>query len=358
MQESETVLEDSALATCRLILGAVSVLHERGYGELRVSLGLSPSGLHLRIWLLPKSFTSGHDGITPIWMGGCEPDMEYAEVCLGHTTGNVTMPFAWEDAVTVSPSRLADLILDRAPQLCQMCDGQDPEYADWLDHVHRESSRGFLPSAFDDYNACGLGELKTLSFLSNGSIPSAIKLPPPGSGSISNPSVVECINGLRSNLSTEERSLADNIWLHRQYFVRWPTEDVLLLPNCTRKKYHKYSDDLKSKLAARKVKADTRSNGPAIAAYLYAGGKRPIKLNKKHGWSIHHIYDGQFPLFDSDDVPRAVELGELFTRTSGLVAIHPVADAMASEFPYLAWLLRAEAYRRFGLDPCNVLHEM
>ena len=41
----------------------------------------------------------------------------------------------------------------------------------------------------------------------------------------------------------------------------------------------------------------------------------------------------------------------LFTEAAGLVAAHPFADALADEVPYFAWLLRAEAYQRFGFDP-------
>jgi hypothetical protein len=40
-----------------------------------------------------------------------------------------------------------------------------------------------------------------------------------------------------------------------------------------------------------------------------------------------------------------------FTQSAGLVAIHPVADALADEFAVFAWRLRAEAFLRFGYDP-------
>jgi hypothetical protein len=70
-----------------------------------------------------------------------------------------------------------------------------------------------------------------------------------------------------------------------------------------------------------------------------------------NGWPIHHIYDGQFPMPPRTDSIRAVSHGKYFTEAAGLVAIHPLADGMASETPYFAWLLRREAFLRFGFDP-------
>jgi hypothetical protein len=37
-----------------------------------------------------------------------------------------------------------------------------------------------------------------------------------------------------------------------------------------------------------------------------------------------------------------------------LVAIHPLADALADEFPSFSWLLRAHAFNKFGYDPDEV----
>jgi len=43
-----------------------------------------------------------------------------------------------------------------------------------------------------------------------------------------------------------------------------------------------------------------------------------------------------------------------FTQSAGLVAVHPIADALADEFPFFTWLLRAEAFVRFKYDPDGV----
>jgi len=43
--------------------------------------------------------------------------------------------------------------------------------------------------------------------------------------------------------------------------------------------------------------------------------------------------------------------------SAGLVAIHPVAEALKDEYFYFAWLLRHEAFLRFKYDPDAVLSE-
>ena len=54
---------------------------------------------------------------------------------------------------------------------------------------------------------------------------------------------------------------------------------------------------------------------------------------------------------------HAVKDGRRFTQSAGLVAIHPIAEALKDEYLYFAWLLRHEAFLRFGYDPDAVLSE-
>ncbi len=63
---------------------------------------------------------------------------------------------------------------------------------------------------------------------------------------------------------------------------------------------------------------------------------------------------GRYPAVGSTASTRAVIHGNYFTEAAGLVAIHPIADALADELAYFAWLLRHEAFRRFGFDPDGV----
>jgi hypothetical protein len=145
------------------------------------------------------------------------------------------------------------------------------------------------------------------------------------------------------------------IWGNRDQFIRWPKREHLLMPGCQRpgRQYHSFEPELKKLLKARGVAIDGRNNGPAIMAFLYAGGERPLRHNGK-GWSIHHVYDGQFPAPGRKSSVRAVVEGNYFTEAAGLVAMHPLADGLASESSYFAWLLRHEAFLRFRFDPDNV----
>jgi hypothetical protein len=135
-------------------------------------------------------------------------------------------------------------------------------------------------------------------------------------------------------------------------FVKWPQRAELLWSACDRTaKYHDYPDVLKALFRQRCLACDARSNGPAIMAYRVAAGQRP-KRNGNHDWTVHHLYDGKFPYPGSTRPSlHAVMDARHFTQSAGLVAIHPVANALADEFAVFAWRLRAEAFQRFGYDP-------
>jgi len=49
--------------------------------------------------------------------------------------------------------------------------------------------------------------------------------------------------------------------------------------------------------------------------------------------------------------------GKHFTQSAGLVAIHPIAEALKDEYFYFSWLLRYEAFLRFNYDPDGVFSE-
>jgi hypothetical protein len=139
---------------------------------------------------------------------------------------------------------------------------------------------------------------------------------------------------------------------HIDSFVRWPKRAELLWANCDRTpKYHTYPETLKVLFREQRINRDSRSNGPAIMAYLIAGGERPPRTGN-HDWTIHHLYDGKFayPRAVRPQL-RAVRDARHFTQSAGLVAIHPIADALANEFAIFAWRLRAESFKRFDYDP-------
>jgi hypothetical protein len=144
-------------------------------------------------------------------------------------------------------------------------------------------------------------------------------------------------------------------------FVQWPSKALLLWDGCdriapegARQRIHSFPDAIKHAARAVKAPLDTRSNGPAIAAFLVAEGVRPRRFGSQNGWSIHHIYSGKFPYIGKSSTLHSTKSSRHFTQSAGVVAVHPIADGMCDEYPFFAWLLRAEAFRRFGYDPDGV----
>jgi hypothetical protein len=158
---------------------------------------------------------------------------------------------------------------------------------------------------------------------------------------------------LRGRTPKRYLSIIDVVWAHPEDFLRWPQRAFLFSPGTVRDPYHKYSSDQLAQIKAAKVAQDTRSNGPAIMAFAIAGGERPKRAAGNKQWTIHHIYDGKHP-FPSQQCSHAVKSGHLFSEAAGLVAAHPIADALADEFAFFAWLLRREAFIRFAFDPDHV----
>jgi hypothetical protein len=124
-----------------------------------------------------------------------------------------------------------------------------------------------------------------------------------------------------------------------EQFFQWPQLGTLFWPGCVRAQNdgeHIFPPELVLQLERLGLEPDTRTNGPAINSFQAAGGKRPTWGNQ--GWPIHHVFNG------ADD-------GNLFTHSAGLVATHPIAHHLAHQSGLLKWLLRREAFLRFGFDP-------
>jgi len=154
----------------------------------------------------------------------------------------------------------------------------------------------------------------------------------------------------------EVRFVALHVAEHLDAFVHFPDRALLLWPGSWRrpKQYHRYPDAMKAAAKQAGIQLDGRFNGPAIAAFLLAGGRRPQRFGSNNAWSVHHVYQGKYPYVGRGTSLHAVKDGKHFTQSAGLVAVHPFADQMADEYPAFAWLLRAEAFRRFGYDPDHV----
>jgi hypothetical protein len=151
------------------------------------------------------------------------------------------------------------------------------------------------------------------------------------------------------------RNVLHQVARHLDEFVKWPAQAVLLWEGCDRRRrYHQYPESLRELSRKLRIDLDGRSNGPAIAAFRIAGGIRPKRLEGSNSWSIHHIYSGKFRYPDQANTTHAVRECRHFTQSAGLIATHPITDAMCDEFPFFAWLVRAESYKQFGYDPDGV----
>jgi len=148
---------------------------------------------------------------------------------------------------------------------------------------------------------------------------------------------------------------------HLPDFVQWPVRAVLLWKGCDRvpptgkkQKYHRYPELICTLAKAKNIQLDSRPNGPARAAFSFAGGVRPERFGSTNASTMHHVYSGKFPYINRSATTHAVKLCNHFTQSAGVVATHPVADALSDEYPFFAWLLRFEAFHRFGYDPDGV----
>ncbi len=148
--------------------------------------------------------------------------------------------------------------------------------------------------------------------------------------------------------------IIEMIWKDKDNYIKWAKKGSLFIPNCVRQKYHQYSQREIQLIKNKGLSPDTRSNGPAIMAFLIDDGERPKRESNNKGWPIHHIYDGNFPSNSSNKTIHAVKDGNNFTHSACLVALHPFAHGLADECAYFAWLLRFEAFRKFKYDPDNV----
>jgi hypothetical protein len=135
-------------------------------------------------------------------------------------------------------------------------------------------------------------------------------------------------------------------------FAKWPSRSLLLIEGVTRReKYHQYPENIVSSARHVGIRLDRRTNGPAIAAFEIAGGNRPVRFGSTNKWSIHHIYSGKFPYISLNQTLHAAYDGRHMSQSAGLVAVHPVLDAILDEYPFMSWLFRAQSFVRFGYDP-------
>ena len=119
--------------------------------------------------------------------------------------------------------------------------------------------------------------------------------------------------------SAAERAVISDVTAHLNSFVEWASEALLLWPGCDRiakdgrrGAYFSgppdkggYPDHIKVMAEGKGLRLDTRANGPAIASFVLAGGRRPKRYGSSNDWSIHHLYSGKFPYLGHSSTTHA-----------------------------------------------------
>jgi hypothetical protein len=160
------------------------------------------------------------------------------------------------------------------------------------------------------------------------------------------------IDQVNMKIKTPYSDMLIHIVKYLEDYVNWPQKNILLWEGCTRKeKYHKYPARIKDLAKENGILLDGRANGPAKAAYDFAGGIRLSRYSSTNTWYCNHLYSGKFPYFSKSDTIHAVNNPRHFTQSSGIILLHPISNAAFDEYPEFAWYLRTKAFLKFRYDP-------
>ncbi len=115
-------------------------LHKLGYQGVRISPGRSASGIHWQCSVAAAS-NIGRDGWSLV---------DYFEAA-HYTSADGPRVFEWEDAPRRSPRQLAQMFIERFPQLASDSIGMDYAYAGWFAALLGAVEHGRLPVFYADY---------------------------------------------------------------------------------------------------------------------------------------------------------------------------------------------------------------
>lgn len=131
---------DAALRRSLRVLSMVAELHKAGYQRLRIAAGMSPSGCYWRCHITPV------DNIRP---NGWEP-LDWDDGIASYTSGDEDRYFGWKDAPGKTARQLAQLFVERFPELALRGVGRDRPYAGWFVGMLGAAESGRLPIFFAD----------------------------------------------------------------------------------------------------------------------------------------------------------------------------------------------------------------
>ncbi len=132
---------DVSLRRSLRVLAMVAELHKAGYQRLRVAAGMSPSGNYWRCHITPADNVGANGWEPQDWEGGIAT----------YTSGDEDIYFGWVDAPGKSARQLAQLFLERFPELAKRGAGRDRPYAGWFVGMLGAAENGRLPIFFADW---------------------------------------------------------------------------------------------------------------------------------------------------------------------------------------------------------------
>ncbi len=176
---SVTPPADVSLRRSLRVLAMVAELHKAGYQRLRVAAGMSPSGCYWRCHITSADNVRANGWEPRDWEGGVAT----------YTSGDEDLYFGWKDAPGKSARQLAQLFLERFPELAKRGAGRDRPYAGWFVGMLGAAENGRLPIFFADWDLD----------------PVEIEMPPPPIGAM----VLRCDDGKDGFIANENLSATD-----------------------------------------------------------------------------------------------------------------------------------------------------
>jgi hypothetical protein len=155
----------------RKLLRAVAELHLRGYQRLRVFVSQYELGTW-RCSIAPAVWMSGDHGAL------LADTVDYGRLA-NYSSADEHSYWGWTDLNNCSPSRLAEIFLDRFDDLARLGFGQDWSYVGWFQHMLYLTYPDALPVTYSPYAR------PMTEFLGTIGRSQLIPLPPPGHGAAS-----------------------------------------------------------------------------------------------------------------------------------------------------------------------------
>jgi hypothetical protein len=143
---SQRPSKEPALRNATRLLSTVHELHKAGYQRLRVSCGMSPSGIYWRC-LIASADDFDADGFSITY---ATPQDQIAH----YSSSAGDRYFDWPDAVGLSARELAARFIERCPAIAAKGAGRDWPYAGWYTEMLGAAEHGRpgdIPVFFADY---------------------------------------------------------------------------------------------------------------------------------------------------------------------------------------------------------------